>query len=112
MSISISTALNEAAETLRAHGNNEARIDAALLLCHTIDRDRTFLIAHSNDQVLPEQVATFRQLVARRAAGEPLQYLTEHQEFFKLDFEVTPEVLIPRPETELIVEAVLDLFPS
>ena len=55
-------------------------------------------------------VEAFRKLIERRAAGEPLQYLTGHQEFFKLDFEVTPDVLIPRPETELIVEIALELL--
>jgi release factor glutamine methyltransferase len=54
----------------------------------------------------------FQGFVDRRAGGEPLQYITRHQEFFKLDFEVTPDVLIPRPETELIVEAVLGVFPG
>src|SRR5205807_3490067 len=55
------------------------------------------------------QSEEFQSQVARRAAGEPLQYITGHQGFFRLDFEVTPEVLIPRSETELIVEAALEL---
>src|SRR4029077_19910862 len=58
-----------------------------------------------------EEWQAFRGFVDRRAGGEPLQYITGHQEFFKFAFEVTPDVLIPRPETEFIVEAVLGLFP-
>src|ERR1051325_10416234 len=111
MAVSIATAINEAAEELRAHGVSEPRLEAALLLSHTIGRDRAFLIAHDNRILAREQSETFAAFVSRRAAGEPLQYITGHQEFFKLDFEVTPDVLIPRPETELIVEAVLELFP-
>jgi len=111
MDVSIATAVNEAAEKLRAHGVGEPRLEAALLLSHIIGCDRAFLIAHDNRILSLEQSETFAASVSRRAAGQPLQYITGHQEFFKLDFEVTPDVLIPRPETELIVEAVLELFP-
>ena len=111
MDVSIAIAVNEAAEKLKAHGVNEPRLEAALLLSHTLGRDRAFLIAHDKRILSREQSESLAAFVSRRAAGEPLQYITGHQEFFKLDFEVTPDVLIPRPETELIVEAVLELFP-
>jgi release factor glutamine methyltransferase len=112
MNVSIATAIKAATEELRAHGVNEARLDAALLLSHALGCDRSFLIAHDDLALSPEQSQTFAAFVARRAAGEPLQYITGHQEFFKLDFEVTSDVLIPRPETELIVETALELFPD
>jgi release factor glutamine methyltransferase len=112
MAVSISGALTEAAKSLRAHGIAEARLQAALLLGHVLQRDRAYLIAHTDQELRPDQVAAFRSFVARRYEGEPLQYLTNHQEFFKLDFEVTPDVLIPRPETELIVETALTLLPQ
>jgi len=112
MDVSIATALNQAADKLQTQEVDEPRMDAALLLSHTLGRDRTFLIAHDDELLSAEQSRIFDDLVLRRASGEPLQYLTGHQEFFKLDFEVTPNVLIPRPETELIVEAVLELFPQ
>ena len=112
MDISIADALREAVESLRAAGVGEPRLEASLLLSHTIGRDRAFLIAHDDSMVSSEQAQNFASSVSRRAAGEPLQYITRHQEFFKLDFEVTPDVLIPRPETEIIVEAALDLLPS
>jgi len=108
MSASIGTALNEAARTLDAN-ISEPRLDAGLLMSHVIGRDRAFLIAHPEAAISELQLKQFEEFIARRAQGEPLQYITGHQEFYKLDFEVTPDVLIPRPETELIVEAALEL---
>jgi protein-(glutamine-N5) methyltransferase, release factor-specific len=112
MDVSIATAISQAAEKLRAHGVNQARLEAGLLLSHILGRDRAYLIAHDDRALSAGESQTFGTFVARRAGGEPLQYITGHQEFFKRDFEVTPDVLIPRPETELIVEAVLGLFPG
>jgi len=108
MSVSIGTALSEAARTLAAN-ISEPRLDAGVLMSHVIGRDRAFLVAHPEAKIAEPQLKQFEEFIARRAQGEPLQYITGHQEFFKLDFEVTPDVLIPRPETELIVEAVLQL---
>ena len=110
--VSIATALNQGADQLRTSGVNEPRLDAALLLGHVLRCSRSFMIAHDDQSLSPDQSQTFATLVARRAAGEPLQYITGHQEFFKLDFLVSPDVLIPRPETEMIVEAALEIFPS
>ena len=111
MDVSIATAIKEAAEKLGAHGVDQPRLEAALLLGQTLGCTRAFLIAHDDQSLSPEQAQVFAGFISRRASGEPLQYITGHQEFFKLDFAVTPDVLIPRPETELIVEAALDLFP-
>src|SRR5258708_25287360 len=88
----------------------EPRREAGSLLAHVLNRDRSFVIAHADEALNDEEGRAFRSLIARRAAGEPLQYVTRHQEFFKLDFEVTPAVLIPRPETELIIETALELL--
>src|SRR5437868_13474263 len=109
MTASIGTVLNEAARTLQANGINEPRLDAGLLISHVIGRDRGFVVAHPEAAITEQQLKHFEEFVARRAAGEPMQYITGHQEFFKLDFEVTADVLIPRPETELIVEAAREL---
>jgi release factor glutamine methyltransferase len=108
--LSIAGATLEATRSLRRAGVPESRREAASLLAHALGRDRTFLITHAEEEVPTEIVVTFRALVERRAAGEPLQYIKGSTEFFKLDFEVTPDVLIPRPETELLVEAALDLL--
>ena len=110
MNISISNAILEGAQVLRAAGVAEARRESGSLLAHAIGRDRTFVVTHADGPLETEAIETFRKLIERRAAGEPLQYLTGHQEFFKLDFEVTPDVLIPRPGTELIVEIALELL--
>jgi release factor glutamine methyltransferase len=110
MSISISNAVLEGAQVLRAAGVAEARRESGSLLAHAIGRDRTFVVTHADELLEAAAVEAFRALIERRATGEPVQYLTEHQEFFKLDFKVTPDVLIPRPETELIVEIALELL--
>src|SRR5216683_3900043 len=110
MNLSISKAILEGAQGLSAAGVAEARRESGSLLAHAIGRDRTFIVTHADEPLETEAVKTFRKLIERRAAGEPLQYLTGHQQFFKLDFEVTPDVLIPRPETELIVEIALELL--
>jgi release factor glutamine methyltransferase len=81
---------------------------AELLLLHALGRDRTWLYAHPEEQMSPANVEHFFALIARRAAGEPTQHLTGKQEFWGLEFEVTPDVLIPRPETEHLIEVALD----
>jgi release factor glutamine methyltransferase len=85
-----------------------ARRDAELLLAHTLDQPRTFLLAHPEHSPTVAQRAAFDIFISRRAAGEPLQYLLGTQEFFGLTLRVTRDALIPRPETEHLVEAVID----
>ncbi|MDQ3820783.1 MAG: peptide chain release factor N(5)-glutamine methyltransferase [Acidobacteriota bacterium] len=109
-SFSVAHLVAEAAEVLSSAGVPEARREAMSLVGNVAGRDRTFLIAHPEALLSPSDVERLRKLVGRRAAGEPLQYITGHQEFYGLDFEVTPDVLIPRPETELLVETALELL--
>jgi release factor glutamine methyltransferase len=111
-SLSIAEATLEATQVLRRAGVPEARREAASLMAHVIGRDRTYLITHAEQAVSPSDARRFDEYVERRAQGEPLQYITGHQEFFNLDFEVTPAVLIPRPETELLVETALRLLDT
>jgi release factor glutamine methyltransferase len=110
MNVSIADAIREGAETLSDGGVPDARREAGSLLQHVIDRDRTFMITHAEDLITSVQEQRFREFIARRAEGEPLQYITGRQDFFGLDFEVTKDVLIPRPETELLVETALALI--
>ena len=110
MSLSIAEAISEGAAKLTAAGVPDARREAATLLAHASDRDRTYVITRNDELLTEQQIESFRAFIIRRAAREPLQYIIGHQEFFRLDFEVTPDVLIPRPETELIVEVALDLL--
>jgi release factor glutamine methyltransferase len=105
----IAATLNRAASRLRAAGIANDLLDAQTLLAAAIGRDRTYLIVNFNQELAPEQLEKYQALIERRAAGEPLQYITGRQEFYGLEFEVTPAVLIPRPETELIVEETLRL---
>jgi release factor glutamine methyltransferase len=88
----------------------EARREASSLLSHVIGKDRTFLISHADDLVDEPDLSRFQEVVARRTRGEPLQYITGVQDFYGREFRVTPNVLIPRPETELLVEAALELI--
>jgi len=108
--VTIAEALAEAARALRAVGIGEARREAGTLLAQMLGRDRAYLLAHDDEPLTPAQFALVRDRVRRRAAGEPVQYITGRQEFYGLEFAVTPDVLIPRPETELLVEAALELL--
>jgi release factor glutamine methyltransferase len=109
MTTSIAEAILQGAHQLRQAGVAEARREAGALVAYVLDRDRSFILSHAEDPIDEEQSARLRAYLKRRADGEPLQYITGHQEFFGLDFEVTNEVLIPRPETELLVESALKL---
>ncbi|HEV2836420.1 MAG TPA: HemK/PrmC family methyltransferase, partial [Pyrinomonadaceae bacterium] len=110
MSISIADALKEATAALDRAGVADARREASSLLSHVVDRDRTFLISHAEDQLDDAQLQRFEEIVVRRGTGEPAQYITGMQDFFGRSFRVTPDVLIPRPETELLVEAALQVM--
>jgi release factor glutamine methyltransferase len=83
-------------------------VDARALLRHACGVDDAYLIAHAHDELSAAHSAAFAGMVARRAAGEPVAYITGTREFFSLDFKVTPDVLIPRPETELLVDIALE----
>jgi release factor glutamine methyltransferase len=102
------TLRNAIAELEAAHGV-PARLHAEVLLMHVLHCDRAYLFAHPEREIAADEQLQFARLMARRAAGEPLQYLTGHQEFWGQDFLVTSDVLIPRPETEHLIEAVLEL---
>ena len=111
----IAQAIAEGSARLEASHVDEARRTAGVLLCHALGIDRTHLLTRSEEQIIDLNYESYLRLVERRAAGEPVQYITGHQEFFGLDFNVTNEVLIPRPETEFLVERVIALaieFPG
>ena len=105
----IAETLQDAARRLREAGVPNDLLDAQTLLCFTLGRDRTWLIINYREAMAESDSEVDTQLIARRATGEPLQYITGRQEFFGLDFAVSPAVLIPRPESELIVEEVVRL---
>ncbi len=107
INVTLVEAINNAAKQLSAAGITNDRLDAEVLLCHTLGKDRAWLLAHIREPLSNELRGIFEQKIDRRAKREPLQYITGHQEFWGLDFAVTRDVLIPRPETELIIETVL-----
>ena len=110
MSLSLAEAILEASQVLRKAGVPEPRREAGSLLAFVSRRDRTFLIAHAEYVLSETELDEFRRLVERRSTGEPQQYITGVQDFFNREFQVTPDVLIPRPETELLVEAALKVL--
>ena len=112
MTVSIAEALKEAAQTLDHAGVVEARREASSLLSHITGRDRTFLISHAEDRLDDRELRDFAAAIGRRSAGEPAQYITGVQDFYGRSFRVTRDVLIPRPETELLVEAALGVMPA
>jgi release factor glutamine methyltransferase len=106
--LSLRSLLAEAIVRLERERVPSASLAAELLLMHTLGRDRAWIYAHPETEIDAAVRERFNTLVARRSKGEPTQHLTGYQEFWGLDFEVTPEVLIPRPETEHLIEVALD----
>lgn len=104
----IAEKLRKASEILQASGISEPRREAASLLAFALGKDKIFLVAHSEYFLSNEESKRFDNFVERRANREPLQYIVGRQEFYGLDFLVTRDVLIPRPETELIVEKAIE----
>ncbi len=99
------------AELLVQAGRAIDRVDAELLLAHALGESRSWLFAHATDSVADAADASFQTLLQRRIKGEPVAYLTGRQGFWTLDLEVGPATLIPRPETELLVELALARIP-
>jgi release factor glutamine methyltransferase len=107
-SLDVRTALKKGIHLLREAHVPSDTLAAELLLLHVTRRDRTWLYAHPEELLDPQILESYFSLLHRRAAGEPTQHLTGKQEFWGLEFEVTPDVLIPRPETEHLIEVALD----
>ncbi len=104
----IESRLRAATDRLATAGNAQPRLDAEVLLRHVLGIDRVGLFLRYGEEIVPADAAAFDALVARRAEGEPVAYLTGTREFMGLPFIVNPAVLIPRPETELLVAWALD----
>ncbi|RMG43868.1 MAG: peptide chain release factor N(5)-glutamine methyltransferase [Candidatus Dadabacteria bacterium] len=97
--------------TAKLSGHSDtARLDAELLVAHVLGMSRSGLIAHHDEQVDPNCIPVIEKLLKRRIDHEPVAYIVGYKEFYGLDFVVTPDVLIPRPETELLVERGLELL--
>lgn len=108
----VGRALVAATQRLEEAGSDTASLDAQVILAHILDKERGWLFAHYDQALTQEEAETFTDMVARRAAAEPVAYLVGHREFYGLELAVDHRVLIPRPETELLIDAVLDHIES
>ena len=106
----IDSVLKSAVERLTAAGVLDPRREAASLLAYAVKREPSFLIAHPEYELSAAESAAFESVLARRETREPFQYITGKQEFWGMDFNVAPGVLIPRPETEILVEAAIEVL--
>ena len=108
---SIQSTLDDALDALQ-HTSESARLDAEILLCKILEKSRTYLRAWPEQVLSKEQQNSFQLLLKQREQGQPIAYITGHKEFWSRDFTVNQHVLVPRPETELLVELALDLIPD
>jgi len=108
--VSIEKALNAATEKLRSV-SEAARLEAELLLARAIDMPRSFLFAHPEDELDDDALRRLDETLARRLAGEPMAYITGNKEFWSMELAVSPATLVPRPETELLVDIALRDIP-
>lgn len=108
--MTIAEAIAKGAAVLADAGIAEPRREASSLMAYVTGHDAAFLIAHSDDHLAAQYKMMFDACLRRRAAHEPFQYITGRQEFYGLEFTVTPDVLIPRPETEILVEKAVELL--
>lgn len=111
MAESIQNLLQTASSQLAATSDS-AMLDAEVLLCHCLHKNRSYLRAWPDKQLDAEQCRAFQALIAKRSDGWPVAYLTEQREFWSRNFKVSPEVLIPRPDSELMIELCLPLLPE
>ncbi len=107
----IAAVLEEAIAKL-GDASTTARLDAELLLAACLEQSRSFLLSHGGEVLSPATRERFWHGVARRQRGEPVAYIVGRREFWSLDLEVNPHVLVPRPETELLVEFALEVLPA
>src|SRR5712664_3183567 len=106
--IDVRSALKQGLAQLRDAHVPSYTLAAELLLLHVLGRERTWIYAHPEEEISSAEADRYFALLARRTNGEPTQHLIGRQEFWGLEFEVTPDVLIPRPETEHVIEVALD----
>ena len=108
--MNIQTLLNQASKTLNNSSNTSSKLDSEILLSKIIKKNRQYLILNSNEELKKENIKSFDYLVKRRKKGEPIAYLINKKEFWKQNFYINQNVLIPRPDTETLVEETLKLF--
>ncbi|MBL4828449.1 MAG: peptide chain release factor N(5)-glutamine methyltransferase [Aliivibrio sp.] len=100
--------LKRAISQLQESGSSSAQLDAAVLLCHVLDKPRSYLLTWPEKMLSEQQISDFSNLLVRRLSGEPVAYIVGEREFWSLSLKVSPSTLIPRPDTEKLVELALD----
>ncbi|WP_282178183.1 peptide chain release factor N(5)-glutamine methyltransferase [Vibrio nereis] len=105
---SVENTLKQAVQRLQESGSDSPSLDAAVLLCHALDKPRSFLLTWPEKILEEEQLKRFEQILSRRINGEPVAYIIGEREFWSLPLAVSPSTLIPRPDTERLVEIALD----
>jgi release factor glutamine methyltransferase len=108
--VNIAQAILQIKETLNQGDVPDARRDAELLVSFVAGKNKTFIVAHPEHELSADETSRLDNLTSRRLAREPLQYILGRQEFYGLEFDVTPDVLIPRPETEILVERAVEFL--
>ena len=112
MIMNIKNTLNKASKKLKKNNIKTFQIDSEILLANTINKDRKYIILNLNDEIKKFYLKKFNDLIDRRSKGEPVAYLIKKKEFWNETFYINEKVLIPRPDTEIIVESVLGMFPK
>jgi release factor glutamine methyltransferase len=110
--MNLRTALRQGFEILASAGTPEPRLTAEVLLCHALQRERSYLYSHPEHELTTIEWIHYGRYLHERLQGKPLQHITRRQEFYGREFEVSPSVLIPRPETEHVVEQALRVAPG
>ena len=110
--MNIESAVKQASKFLKKNNICSFNLDSEILMSRVIKKDRKFLILNQKKQIKNSELKLYQQLISKRASGKPIAYLTGKKNFWKYDFKVNEDVLIPRPETELIVEQVLKLYKN
>ena len=110
--MNIENTINEGINILKKHKISNPQLDSEILLSNLIKRDKRYIILNSKEHLKTEQSKNFKSLIERRKKGEPVAYLINKKEFWKDEFFVNKDVLIPRPDTELIIEQVLKIYPK
>ena len=108
MNQSIEALLKHSIQLLQLGGSDSPQVDASVLLCHILDKPRSYLLTWPEKELTDTELTAFESLLSRRLSGEPIAYIVGYREFWSLPLKVSPTTLIPRPDTERLVEIALD----
>ena len=110
--MNISNAINIACKTLKKKFINSAQLDSELLMSKVLDKDRKYILLNSDKTLEPGLYSRFKGLIKQRSEGKPIAYLIEKKDFWKYQFIIKEDILIPRPDTEIIIEQTLKIYKN